>query len=65
MTIANRRAELRPEHELNRIIPLKQAAEIRGVSVDTIRRRNPEIILQLSPRRVGVRLRDALNLPAA
>jgi len=65
MTISKRRAELRPEHELNRVIPLQQAAEIRGVSVDTIRRRFPEIIVQLSPRRIGVRLRDALNLPAA
>ena len=51
-----------------RVIPLRQAGEVAGISADTIRRRYPEIIVQLSPRRVGVRLRDALNIggkPAA
>jgi hypothetical protein len=62
MPIENRRVELRPELELNRIVSLEEAAKLRGVSKDTIKRRYPEIIIKLSPRRVGVRLRDALAL---
>jgi hypothetical protein len=64
MAIENRRVELRPDLELNRIVSLAEAAALRGVSKDTIKRRYPEIIIKLSPRRVGVRLRDALNLGA-
>lgn len=68
MALTNWKIELRPDIELMRVIPLRQAGEVAGISADTIRRRYPEIIVQLSPRRVGVRLRDALNIggkPAA
>jgi len=63
MALTNRKVELRPDLELQRVISLRQAAEIRGVSADTLRRRFPQIIIKLSPRRVGVRLCDALNIP--
>jgi hypothetical protein len=63
VTSSQQKIKLRDDLELNRIVSLRQAAEIRGVSMDTIKRRYPEIILRLSPGRVGVRLRDALNLP--
>jgi hypothetical protein len=56
-------AELTPL-ELLRIVPLEEAARLRGVSTDTLRRNYPEKILQLSPKRRGMRLRDALQLPA-
>jgi hypothetical protein len=62
MAFSTKRIELRPELELDRIISLPQAAEMRGVSVDTLKRRNPEIIVRLSPRRVGVRVRDVLTI---
>jgi hypothetical protein len=62
MALTNRKADLAPELELQRIITREQAAEIAGISVDTLRRRHPQIIVQLSPRRVGVRLRDALAI---
>jgi hypothetical protein len=67
VTSSQQKIKLRDDLELNRIVSLKQAAEIRGVSMDTIRRRYPEIIQRLSPRRLGVRLRDALAIgkPAA
>jgi len=47
---------------LDRIIPLSKAAELRGVSIDTLKRREPENIIRLSPRRLGMRLRHALML---
>lgn len=67
MALTDRKIELRPDIELQRVIPLKQAAEVGGVSADTIRRNYPNLIIKLSPRRVGVRLCDALRIgqPAA
>ena len=60
--ITNRKTELRPDLELLRVLPVEQAAEIAGISKDTLRRNHPEIIIKLSTRRVGVRLRDALAI---
>ena len=50
---------------LDRIIPENEAAKLRGVSPDTLRRNaerggKPER-LRLSPRRVGYRLREVLE----
>ena len=50
------------ERELDRIVSLEQAAELCSLSADTIKRRHPGKLVQLSPRRVGVRVRDALML---
>jgi hypothetical protein len=54
-----------PDHDLAmlRVVPIRQAAELAGVSEDTLRRRRPDKIIQLSPRRQGMRVRDALMLP--
>ncbi len=48
--------------ELSRIVSLRQAARLAGISVDTIKRRHADKIIELSPRRRGMRLRDALML---
>jgi hypothetical protein len=48
--------------ELQRIISLKEAARYSGLSVDTIKRRHSDKIIELSPRRRGMRLRDSLML---
>ena len=57
------RAALSAEiQDRKRIVPLATAAELRGVSVDTLKRREPEKIIRLSPRRLGMRLADALLL---
>jgi hypothetical protein len=45
-----------------RIVSLPEAARLNDLSVDTIRRRFPHLILKLSDKRVGMRLRDALSL---
>ena len=50
--------------ELQRIISLKEAARYSGPSVDTIKRRYADKIIELSLRRIGMRLGDALMLSA-
>jgi len=50
--------------ELQRIVDLKEASRLSGMSVDTIKRNHREKILELSPRRLGMRVRDALMKPA-
>ena len=54
---------LSEQRELDRIVSLQQAAELCNLSPDTFRRRYPDKLVKLSPRRTGVRLRDALLLP--
>lgn len=48
--------------ELERIVTLKEASRLSSESIDSLRRRNPEKIIQLSPRRFGMRVRDALRI---
>jgi hypothetical protein len=43
-------------------IPVKRAAELNNLSEDTFRRRYPDLILDLSPRRQGVELGAALAI---
>jgi hypothetical protein len=60
-----RRFELPPEHRLDQIISLTQAESISGLSVETWKRAHPDKLIQLSARRIGVRLRDALMLQSS
>jgi hypothetical protein len=48
--------------ELARVVSLAEAARLAGISEDTIKRNHRDKILQLSQRRLGMRIRDALNL---
>ncbi len=48
--------------ELRRIVSLTEASRLSGVSIDTLKRRHRDKILDLSPRRRGMRVRDALML---
>jgi hypothetical protein len=48
------------EIELERIVPLREAAHLRGCSVDTLRRRFSHKIVRISPRRLGMKIRDAV-----
>jgi hypothetical protein len=52
------------EIERERIAPLKEAARLRGVSEDTLKKTDADKILQLGPRRYGMRVKDALLLAA-
>jgi hypothetical protein len=54
--------KLSPDLELERIISLQEAEELSDLSPDTWKRRFPDKVIKLSPRRLGVRLRDALML---
>jgi hypothetical protein len=62
-----RRFELPKELQGERIVSLQVASEISGLSVDAWKDNYPELILRLSPRRLGVKLRHVLNIgePAA
>jgi hypothetical protein len=57
-----RRITLRHDHELDRIVSLEDAAALTSLSPDTIRRTFRSKLVKLSPRRVGLRLRDCLML---
>jgi hypothetical protein len=48
--------------ELERVVPLDEAEQLTSLSHDTLRRRFPNLIVNLSPRRVGMRLRDVLAI---
>jgi hypothetical protein len=41
---------------------MSHAAHLCGISKDTLKRRWPNKIIRLSPRRLGMRVRDALML---
>jgi hypothetical protein len=48
--------------ERERIVSINEAARLRGMHADTIKRNEPEKLVRLSPRRLGMRLKDALKL---
>jgi hypothetical protein len=50
------------ELELERIISLQEAGKISNLSPDSWKRHHRDKLVELSPRRLGVRLRDALML---
>jgi hypothetical protein len=45
-----------------RIISIKQAAQLAGVSERTLKDSHPDKVIQISPGRIGMRLRDALRI---
>ena len=47
-----------------RIISLPEAARLSGISEDGLRRHFADKLIRISPRRVGMRLCDALLLPS-
>lgn len=51
-----------PAIEGLRIAPMPEASKLSGCSEKTLRRNYPELIIQISPRRQGMRVRDALRL---
>ena len=48
--------------ELNRVAPLDEASHLSSLSVDTLREQYADKILQLSPKRYGMRVGHALQL---
>jgi hypothetical protein len=49
-----------PDLELLRIVPLKEAARLRGVSVDTLRRQHRGKFIRIGKRHFGMRVKDAI-----
>jgi hypothetical protein len=54
--------KLSPELQLERIISLQEAEKVSDLSADSWKRHHSDKVIKLSPRRLGVRLRDALML---
>jgi hypothetical protein len=54
--------KLPPGLELDRIISLQEAEQVSSLSVDSWKRHHADKLVELSPRRLGVRLRHALML---
>lgn len=48
--------------ELERVAPMPEASHLSGLSEDSLRRHHPDKIIDLSPRRQGMRVRDALTI---
>jgi hypothetical protein len=48
--------------EMDRVLPLNEVAVLVGLSQDSLRRHYRHLFLHLSPRRVGIRMRDVLNI---
>jgi hypothetical protein len=48
--------------ELNRIVPMPEASRLSSLHPDTLREQYPELIVQLSPKRQGMRVGHALML---
>jgi hypothetical protein len=46
--------------EMQRVVSLAEASRLRAVSIDTLKRTQRDKILRLSPRRLGMRVFDAL-----
>jgi hypothetical protein len=46
--------------ELNRIAPPKECEKLSSASWDTLKRAHPDKVVQISPRREGMRVGDAL-----
>jgi hypothetical protein len=46
--------------ELERRIPVQEAAKLKGISEDTFRRRYPHLIEQVSPRRQAVKIKNVI-----
>ena len=67
MESKSHRLKLSEEHELRRVLPLDQVTELTNLSRDSLKRHFPDKIIRLSPRRLGMRLSDALAIgkPAA
>jgi hypothetical protein len=59
----NEKAERPPSWlELERVLPLPEVEKITSLSHDSLKRRHRNKIVRLSPRRVGMKLRDALAI---
>ena len=61
-TPAGRHFKLPSALELDRIISMQEAEAVSSLSVDSWKRHHADKVVELSPRRLGVRLRDALML---
>jgi hypothetical protein len=48
--------------EMQRVVSIPEAARLCGLSTDTLRRRHRDKFIRLSPRRIGMRVGDVLDI---
>jgi hypothetical protein len=48
--------------ELERILPMPEVEEITSLSIDSLKRHHKDKIVNLSPRRLGMKLKHALAI---
>jgi hypothetical protein len=53
------------ELQLEAVLTLREASEVTGLSADTLKRHYGNLIRRLSPRRLGIKLRDVLAIGSA
>ena len=58
-------AQLLAGIEAQRVVPLKEASRLAGVSIDTLRKHYRNLIVRVGPKRVGMRLGDVLGIGQA
>jgi hypothetical protein len=54
--------EILREIELDRVVTIRQAAKLAGLSERTLTRTRADKIIRISPGRIGMRVRDALMI---
>jgi hypothetical protein len=63
VSAASSRAAAFSPLELVKLIPVRRAAELNDMHEDSFRKNFPHLVRKISPRKAGVTLRDALELP--
>jgi hypothetical protein len=62
--MSNEKTERPTWLELERVVPLPEVERITSLSHDSLKRHHKDKIVNLSPRRVGMKLRHALAIAA-
>jgi hypothetical protein len=50
------------ELQLEAVLSLREASQVTGLSVDSLKRHYSSVIRRLSPRRLGIKLKDVLAI---
>jgi hypothetical protein len=58
----HRKLSMTRELRLERIVTLKEAHKLSGLSPDAWKDNYPEYVIRLSPRRLGIKLKHVLNV---
>jgi hypothetical protein len=60
MSTSTASSDQKPDLERERMLSRKEAARLKGISVDTLDRHYRHLFRRISPRRIGIKLADLL-----